>query len=139
MEVVQMIINRYEQYIEDVSTVYATASPLDGLLGWGNDPRNHPCHMQFYKDIEEMVRHISVEEHNSAISYHIVHFMLTAPLDHKDDPTCWFMLAAQALCKDLIPSLNHEHRNLLKDLLEESYQRRDWTPVQKNLHKLLRS
>ena len=47
----EQLKERYRQYDEEATLVRKKASPADGLFGFGNDPKNHPCHELFYEDI----------------------------------------------------------------------------------------
>ena len=43
----------YSEYIQTIAQVYREAKPMDGLFGWGDDPRKDPCHMRFYEGVEK--------------------------------------------------------------------------------------
>ena len=47
----EQLKERYLRYDEEATLVRKKASPADGLFGFGNDPKNHPCHELFYEDI----------------------------------------------------------------------------------------
>ena len=44
----EQLKERYRQYDEEATLVRKKASPADGLFGFGNDPKNHPCHELYY-------------------------------------------------------------------------------------------
>ena len=53
---VQQLKEIYEKYVQAVAKVYKDAKPMDGLFGWGDDPRKDPCHMRFYENAENWVK-----------------------------------------------------------------------------------
>nr|MBQ8245286.1 hypothetical protein [Oscillospiraceae bacterium] len=129
---------RYEAYTQDVAKVYKDARPMDGLFGWGDDPRRDPCHMRFYEDLEQWVKHFLSAAPGQEEVYEAVRFMLETPAEHRDGPCFWFMFAAQGLTRELIPLLSAAQCGALRDSYDDRYPRRDRMPVQKEVYKSLK-
>lgn len=138
MEMVQQLKELYSKYLQDVAKVYQDAKPMDGLFGWGDDPRKDPCHMRFYEDVERWMKAFQAGEHDQPAVYEAVRFIMTFPADHREDHSFWFTYAAQGLAREMIPQLTKEQCVQLRDLYDEAYPKRDRMPVQKEVYKLLK-
>lgn len=134
----QKMKDRYESYIQDVKKVYKDAKPMDGLFGWGDDPRKDPCHMRFYEDLEQWTRAFLESAPAQADVYEAVRFMLETPADHRSSHCFWFMFAAQGMTRELIPQLTAEQCAGLRESYDARYPKRDRMPVQKEVYKLLK-
>ena len=45
----------YERYIETAETVWEERPIWDGAFGIGASTKDHPCHLEFYKNVERWV------------------------------------------------------------------------------------
>jgi len=128
----------YARYIQEVDRVYAGAKPMDGLFGFGDDPRKDPCHMRFYEDAEQWTKAFADGGPGEAEVFEAVRFMLEMPARYAGHKGFWFLYAAQGLTRALIPLLRSDHCALLRELYDEHYPRRDRMPVQKDVYALLK-
>lgn len=128
----------YEKYIQDVEEVYRNAKPVDGLFGWGDDPRKDPCHMRFYEDAERWTKQFLNAAPGEAEVFEVVRFMLEIPAQYREKHCFWFLYAAQGLTREMIPLLQGVHCTGLRDFYDENYPRRDRMPVQKDVYRLLK-
>lgn len=128
----------YAKYIQDVATVYRNAKPVDGLFGWGDDPRKDPCHMRFYEDAEQWTKTFLAAGPGQAEVFEAVRIMLETPAEHREQHCFWFMYAAQGLARELIPMLDRAQCAQLRDFYDDAYPKRDRMPVQKEVYKLLK-
>lgn len=135
---VQQLKDRYADYIKDVQKVYKNAKPMDGLFGWGDDPRKDPCHMRFYEDLEQWAQDFLASAPARAEVHEAVCFILETPAKHRDTPCFWFMYAAQGLTREMIPMLEASQCGQLRQMYDENYPRRDRMPVQKEVYKRLK-
>lgn len=138
MEMVGQLKERYEKYVQDVAQVFAKAKPADGLFGWGDDPKNDPCHMAFYEDVEKWVKAFQAAQPEQAAVFEAVRFMLETPAAYRGENCYWFMYAAQGLCRELIPGLSGQQCAGLRNFYDDNYPKRDRMPVQKEVYKLLK-
>ena len=136
LETVQQLEAIYTKYQQDLKKVYKEAKPMDGLFGWGDDPRKDPCHMRFYEDVEQWTGAFSSREPEEV--YPVVRFMMTFPAEHRQEHCFWFTFAAQGLARDLIPAMTADQCRQLREYYDEAYPRRERMPVQKEIYKLLK-
>lgn len=135
---VQKLKEIYSKYVQTVAKVYKDAKPMDGLFGWGDDPRKDPCHMRFYEDAEQWTRDFLASGPARAEVFEAVQFILETPDQYREQHCFWFMFAAQGLTKELIPMLEEGQCAQLRTFYDEAYPRRERMPVQKDVYKLLK-
>lgn len=128
----------YAIYVQDVAKVYKDAKPMDGLFGWGDDPRKDPCHMRFYEAVQRWVTAFQAEGPEQEAAFEAVRFVLEKPAAHREQSCFWFMYAAQGHIRELIPVLRPEQCAQLRAFYDEAYPKRDRLPVQKEVYKLLK-
>lgn len=128
----------YDNYVQAVAKVYKDAKPMDGLFGWGDDPRKDPCHMRFYEEAEAWLTAFAGESPDRDRAFAVVHHVLAMPARYRESHCFWFMFAAQGLVRDLIGGLSREQCAQLRELYDESYPKRERMPVQKDVYKLLK-
>lgn len=128
----------YETYVREAEKAYRDAGPVDGLFGWGEDPRKDPCHMRFYEGVEAWVRAFRASEPDREESFAAVSVLLRMPQEHRKSPCFWFMFAAQGLGVELIEGLNGEQCAQLRDFFDEAYPKRERMPVQKDVYRRLK-
>ncbi len=135
MERIAALRQRYAWYEETVRELQKTAKPFAGIFGWGDDPRNDLCHVQFYEDIGTMTAQL--EDAEEAVQFAAARWLIAAPTECAVKEALWFQLAAQGHCKLLIPRLTPAHRRELKELFDQRIPRRQRLPVQEEVYKLL--
>ena len=136
MERIQGLKDIYENYVQDAQRVCREAKPMDGLFGLGDDPRKDPCHMRFYEAAERWVAAFRPADPEEAFG--AVRLILEAAAEHREEPSFWFLYAAQGLARDLIPSLPAGHCARLRRFYDEAYPRRERMPVQRDVYRLLK-
>ena len=128
----------YSEYIQTVAQVYREAKPMDGLFGWGDDPRKDPCHMHFYEGVEKWAEDFLKTDPDAEETFRAVRFILEAPKEHREEKSYWFLFAAQGLTRKMIPRLTKEACNFLRSYYDENYPKRDRMPAQNEVYKLLK-
>lgn len=133
-------INRIiDEYIDECRKIMAEASPADGLLGLWNDPGKNPCHEAFMKKLEEETRHMADASVDSAEAYSVTCILLKAAFEREcPEIARWTLLSAHRATLPLIPILNHEQRNILREWYDSHVSRRDRFPVQNAVYKSLK-
>lgn len=134
----QQLMERYRRYDEEAVQVRKKASPADGLFGFGNDPKNHPCHEQFYEDIGKWTQAFVESGPDAAQSYEAARFLIAAPKERSSRESYWMMYAAQGWCRELVGLLDAEGCAKLRELFDGLYPKRDRMPVQQALYKALK-
>lgn len=128
----------YSDYIQSVGKVYKEAKPMDGLFGWGDDPRKDPCHMQFYEAVEQWVEEFLKTEPDPEEAFQAVRYILREASLHPGENCFWFMFAAHGLTRKMIPLLTGVHCEMLRTYYDACYPKRDRMPAQKEVYKLLK-
>lgn len=134
----EQLKERYRQYDEEATLVRKKASPADGLFGFGNDPKNHPCHELFYEDIGKWTETFLKTEPNARDALAAARFLIEAPKTCGSRESYWMMYAAQGWCRELVNRLDADGCAELKALFDELYPKRDRMPVQQELYKALK-
>ena len=134
----QQLQERYRQYDEEANLVRKKAAPADGLFGFGNDPKNHPCHELFYEDIGKWTKAFLASDPDPEQSYAAARFLITAPVECSSKESYWMMYAAQGWCRELVCRLDAGDCGKLRDVFDRLYPRRDRMPVQQELYKALK-
>lgn len=135
MERIQQLKERYARYEQEAQAVRQKAAPLAGLWGWGDDPRNDPCHSRFYDEVGALAGELAQAE--EAVVFEAVRWLLSAPEHCECADAQWFEYAAQGHCRALIPRLSREHRALLLEYFDAQYPKRERLPVQAEIGKFL--
>lgn len=134
----QQLKDRYRQYDEEATQVRKKSSPADGLFGFGNDPKNHPCHEIFYEDVGKWMQSFMAQEPDPQESLAAARFLITAPAEISTKESYWMMYAAQGWCRELVSLLDAQGCAELRDVFDEMYPHRDRMPVQQELYKALK-
>ena len=134
----QQLKERYLQYDEEATLVRKKASPADGLFGFGNDPKNHPCHELFYEDIGKWTKDFLETQPDARDSFDAARFLIAAPKEIAGRESYWMMYAAQGWCRELVGLMDAAGCAQLRTLFDELYPKRDRMPVQQELYKALK-
>ena len=120
----QQLKERYQQYDEEATAVRRNSSPADGLFGFGNDPKNHPCHELFYDDVGKWTKAFLSQKPDSQQSLEAARFLITAPKTCGGKESYWMMYAAQGWCRELVGLLDADGCAELRTLFDELYPKR---------------
>ena len=134
----QQLQERYRQYDEEAALVRKKAGPADGLFGFGNDPKNHPCHELFYEDVGRWTKAFLETRPSPQDCCEAARFLIEAPKTRASRETYWMMYAAQGWCRELVCRLDAEGCAQLRTLFDELYPKRDRMPVQQELYRALK-
>lgn len=131
----EQLMGIYTRYYEKAARARSKAPALAGIWGMGNDPRNDLCHEDFYEAVQEWVAGFSAD---GAAALTAVRWILSAPLDHKNEDVYWYLYAAHGLVLPLIDRLAPADCRALFSWYDASYPRRDRLPVQQQVWKALK-
>lgn len=134
----QQLKERYQQYDEEATAVRKNSSPADGLFGFGNDPKNHPCHERFYDDVGKWTKAFLTQKPDPQQNFEAARFLITAPTTCSSKESYWMMYAAQGWCRELVRLLDADGCASLRELYDEMYPKRDRMPVHQELYKALK-
>lgn len=134
----QTLQDIYEQYPRQLAKVIQAAPAFAGVWGMGDDPRNHPCHAQFYEGVEAFVEQLLASNPSEELVFQVTQWILITPARYKGHDAYWYMYAAQGLCMELIGRLTPAHCAQLREAYDEHFPKRDRMPVQEKLYKQLK-
>lgn len=125
----------YQEYEKKAGQVRARARPTDGLFGMGNDPRNDPCHMEFFETVGAWAKKLRQEQPERCME--AVEYLILAPTRCQSRDCYWMMFAAMGWAKELVPCLSARDCVHAMALLDRHFPPRDRFPAQQTLYKAL--
>jgi hypothetical protein len=127
----------YAKYAEKAEQVRKKASPIAGMFGFGDDPRRHSCHDDFYEAVEHWVADFmdSAPETDEIVA--VTRWILEEPNNHQGKECYWYMYAAHGLTSPVIPKLPQDVCSQLRAWYGSTYSVRERMPVQQQVYKLL--
>ena len=130
------LMDMYARYFENAAKVRAKASPLAGIWGMGNDPRNDRCHDDFYDAVANWVEAFDGDR---AAAKDAVKWILGAAWEYRQDrDVYWYLFAAQKLTLKLIPRLNPADARELFGWYDQCYPKKERLPAQQQVFKALK-
>ena len=127
----------YETYFAAAQKVWKERPAWDGMLGLGASTKDHPCHMAFYKSVEQWVADF-LQAPSEAAAEEAITYIMQIPESHKGQFTYWTLLATQGLARPLVPLISPDHAGRMRAWYEGVYPRQARMPVHKELLKLLK-
>ena len=127
----------YDEYEEKLLKLYEKASPMAGVWGMGNHPKDAPCNEEFYENIETWTREFLAGNPSQQEAEAVAEWMLRLAEVHRQDKTFWFCFAIQVHAKGLIPLMSREKAHELKNWYDEAYPLRERLPTQRDIYKAL--
>ena len=140
MSAVSYLNERYDQYAEKVDALWKGTNPLSRAFDVGSTPKNHPCHMEYYEEMNRWINDFITSAPDYPELLSVTHWFLKAAAakeGHNGEPA-WILFAAQGLAKPLIPMLSPEDRAELQSAYDNLYPKRSRLPVQKEIYRLLK-
>lgn len=134
----QQLKERYQQYDDEMVQVRKDASPMDGVFGFGSDPKKHPCHRRFYEDVGKWMQTFLASGPDEAACAEAASFLICEPSRRKETDTYWMTYAAQGWCRELVKSLKPADCKRLQAEMDRLYPRIDRLPAQRELYKALK-
>lgn len=131
----ERLIACVEEYDKALEKVAARLKPGDGILGFGNDPKRAPCHMEFYEAMGEAVAAALAEE---ADAQAMAQFLLELAGSKGHYQMAYPMLeAVQGHALALVPHLEPAKARELAYWYGRQYPRVRRLPVQQKLYMAL--
>ena len=122
-----------ERYQSAMDRVAANLRPGDGILGFGNDPRRSPYHMDFYNELGELAGRLAQGEWPAEEAGETVEFLLTLGERFGGKMTLSMMEAAQGHVLPLVPLLARDQAEQLARSYAARYPRRKRLPIQEKV------
>ena len=122
----------YEAYIAKVEQLEREKKPLEGAFGFGNSPKNDPCHEQFAADLEALLRDLLAGNPASDEVREMLQYIYFAPVEHMEPKSVYWMLqAVHVMTVDLAAYLTPVDARTLRDEYAKTYRRWDRLPTHK--------
>ena len=128
----------YEKYLAAAEKAEKNKSVWNGAFGLGVSTKDHPCHDDFYEDMEKwsrdfLAKNPSQEETEAAITY-----IFEMSESHRNHLTYWYMYAAHGFTRPLIGLVSPEFAGKMRIWYNDHHPRQDRLPVQREVFKLLK-
>jgi len=127
----------YKEYDEAAYAARKKSTFFDNFLGTGSAAQKHPCHEQFYEDMNKVMEEYVATEPEAAEAVQVSLFMLEEPAKHREHDSYWFMYVCLAHIRELIPFMGKEDCAMLAEKMGQLYKKRDRMPVQEDTYKKL--
>ena len=131
------LLTYYEDYEKKLRKVYEKASPMAGVWGMGNHPKDDPCNEQFYENVENWTKEFLAGSPSQQEAEEAAEWMIRLAQEHRQDKTFWFCYAIQAHAKDLIPLMSQEKALELQKWYDDAYAIPERLPTQQAIYKAL--
>ncbi len=141
MDALEQVRRLYEAYQIQFRQREQARRPGEGIFGLGMGPRSYPCHGQFARDLEGLLRTITEERPSSSQVRELLEYIYAAPLERPEgeDAVYWMLLAAHGLTLDLMDQLAPADARSLLDRYQSAYPRRKRMDAQDRVLSALRA
>ena len=127
----------YQNYHNQVIEIRNKAHFFDGIMGFGDDPKRHPCHQAFYDAVKAWVDGFAATAPTAEKAKEVASFLLEAPAHNREAESYWFMYANMVFIEPLIPYLNKEDARALAKRMHFLFPRYDRMPAHQAVYKKL--
>ena len=128
----------YDDYEKILLKRYENISPLAGVLGMGNHPKDDPCNTVFYENVENWVKEFMAGSPSQEAVEEVAEWILKLAKAHREEKTYWICYALQGQAKGLIPMISQAKAQELLTWFEDAYPAKEWLPVQEEIYKALK-
>ena len=127
----------YDDYEKKLLKLYDKMSPMAGVWGMGNHPKDDPCNEVFYENVEGWTKEFLAGSPSAQEAEEAANWILRLAHEHKADKTFWFCNAIQIHAKGLIPLMGQEEARELQKWYDEAYPALERLPIQREIYKAL--
>ena len=139
MEMLELLKQHYEAYDEKAARVRRETKGFGGVWGMGEDPKNHPCHVEFYEAVGRMVVDFLETNPDSAQVAQAAKFILEAADLRRKEDSYWFAFAAQGHVIPMIAWMEPAACRELVQWYDTCYKKLERMPVQRDMYKKLKA
>ena len=125
----EQLIKLYQDYVRQAAQPQNQKRPFQGAYGFMGGGMSNSFHQQFAQGVEQALAQMPEAQLREAVYY-----ILRQPLEHKHDPTLyWMFVAVHGAVLPYLQGLTSEQARDLQWWYERSYPRREQTPVQRRV------
>jgi len=128
----------YEKYLAEAAVVWKNRPAWDGILGLRSSSKEHPCHTELFKSVENWVANFVQSNPTQQQAEEAVTYILEAAEPYRDKFPYWTLYAAHGQARPLIPLVSPEYAAKTRAWYNKLYPRKDRLPVHQDLFKLLK-
>ncbi len=129
----------YQNYPGFCREIIRKATPGAGIFGFGNGPKTHPGHEEFYNRVGTLVqKFLSMSPSEEQVCSLTALVLFSADENRSETLAYWFLYAAQGHARQLIPLLPQGEAASLLQRYDRVYPKRDRYPVQEEVYRLLK-
>ena len=128
----------YERYIETAETVWEERPIWDGAFGIGASTKDHPCHLEFYKNVERWVENFLKNAPDRETAEQAIAYVLQTSQAQKGKLSYWPMYAVHGLMRPLVDFISPRCAGEMRQWYDANLPRQDRLPVIKDLYKKLK-
>ena len=134
----EQLIEIYERYIETAETVWEERPIWDGAFGICASTKDHPCHLEFYKNVERWVENFLKNAPARETAEQAIAYVLQTSQAQKGKLSYWPMYAVHGLMRPLVDFISPRCAGEMRQWYDENLPRKDRMPVHKDLYKKLK-
>ena len=139
MEILELLRQHYESYDAKAAQVRRETKGFGGIWGMGEDPRNHPCHVEFYDGVGQLVAAYLAGDPSGAEVAQAAKYILAVADARRNEDSYWFTFAAQGHVVPMIPRMDPRDCKELADWYDTRYKKLERMPIQRDMYKKLKA
>lgn len=124
----------YQDYLAAAQRAEQARRPFDGIFGFGKKASDDPCHEDFCRQLEALLKRLAETSPDSGTAKRVLQYICDAPdSGETSKSTYWVLVAAQSTMPALIPFLSAEDAGSLLDACRQAPCFKNPLPVQKQV------
>lgn len=127
----------YADYQQQVIDIRKKAGLFAGIMGFGNDPKKHPCHEAFYFAVKAWTEAFAATKPSPEEARDVVSFFMETPAHNREEESYWFMYTNMVFIELMIPYLNNTYAKELAKRMNFLFPRYDRMPAHQEVFKKL--
>lgn len=127
----------YEKYLAAAEKAEKNKTGWNGLLGLGSSTKDHPCHDEFYEDMEQWTGEFLKREPTQQECEAVITFIFETSEKYRNTLTYWYMYVAHGFTRGMIPKVSSQFAGRMRVWYNQRNPRPDRMPVQQEVFKLL--
>lgn len=128
----------FENYLQESTEVRKNTHGMAGYMGMGSDPKQHPCHMEFYNRVGQWEDRFLASSPGREEAKAAAEYILQAADLHRGTDAYWYYFACHKYAEPLLDLLTKEDCRELMAYYDAHYPKRERLPIHVQLYKTLK-